>query len=291
MLKAVFAFIPLLAGYLFVTTLHETRFHIRRQNSQAVYFYAAFAGIVLLLFCTALTWWFREGLEPLTSFLRNWADENLPLETQERESSTGYWLVTLVLTLLSGFGLSYFFNLLQGMWTLLFEKTDQLIALAVNGIRRNKWNLLRYCNILSLTRIFYAYSSHAPLRRAVRRMNADFEEILLRAEDSSMGVMFSMRSGKVYVGMIVGAVDPSDSRDMIRIFPLISGYRQNETLKVNFTTFYYKLYEKMRNEGQLPHLTPAIFEIAFCFSDVQSATLFDIEAYIEFQRDKSESSY
>lgn len=41
MLKAALAFVPLLAGYIFVTTWYQTSFLIKREDSQKVYFRAA----------------------------------------------------------------------------------------------------------------------------------------------------------------------------------------------------------------------------------------------------------
>jgi hypothetical protein len=41
MLKAALAFFPLIAGYLFVSTWHQTRYLIKREDSQKVYIKAA----------------------------------------------------------------------------------------------------------------------------------------------------------------------------------------------------------------------------------------------------------
>ncbi|WP_171701729.1 hypothetical protein [Vreelandella azerica] len=49
-LVAIIAFVTLLSGYLFVTKWHASRYIIRRQDSQGVYFYAAAAGLVLLFY-------------------------------------------------------------------------------------------------------------------------------------------------------------------------------------------------------------------------------------------------
>lgn len=276
MLKALLAFIPLLAGYLFVTRWHESRYQIRRQDSQGVYFYAAFTGIALILISGIAIQLLDTQLVEVRHELSVWVKESVPLEAGEQNAATAYWFMVLALTLFLGWSGGYLLNFIQALKTM---KARDFALMLGQGVKDRRWNPSFY-----ITRI-YGYSSRRPLRRAVERMNADFELILLRALDQGSPVCFTLRGGKVYVGMVSGTVDPVDSRDMLRILPLMSGYRNVETMKVTFTTFYHKLYDRIGQTGHLSHLHPEKFEIAFCFSDVQSANLFDISAYLEFQKD------
>lgn len=53
--------------------------------------------------------------------------------------------------------------------------------------------------------------------------------------------MFSMTNNKVYVGKVIDLGEPTETDGMnqgISIMPLLSGYRDKETLKVKFTTDY-----------------------------------------------------
>lgn len=96
-------------------------------------------------------------------------------------------------------------------------------------------------------------------------------------------VMLSMEDRKVYVGKIIDLGEPTETNGMdqdISIMPLMSGYRDKDTLKVEFKTFYEEvesdIYLSLRQDG------------------IVSATEFDFEAYRQWNADdkskKSEES-
>ena len=68
------------------------------------------------------------------------------------------------------------------------------------------------------------------------------------------------------------------------------GYRDGETHKVNFTTFYVQLYGKVPDDqtaplpGEIGHLTAADFVTILPTERIVSYRLFDVAAYIEFQK-------
>lgn len=74
MLKAALALFPLIAGYLFVSTWHQTRYLIKREDSQKVYIRAAFWGIWLFLLAFAFLTSLKQKIEPYLAFVREWAD-------------------------------------------------------------------------------------------------------------------------------------------------------------------------------------------------------------------------
>jgi len=52
-------------------------------------------------------------------------------------------------------------------------------------------------------------------------------------------VLFTLSSGKVYVGILVAATeDPNETKRFLRFVPVLSGYRADKTLKITYTTFY-----------------------------------------------------
>ena len=70
-------------------------------------------------------------------------------------------------------------------------------------------------------------------------------------EDRSF-IMFSMKSRKVYVGQCQEFSVEHGKLNEIRIIPFLSGYRDKDTLDVNFTVNYmnhYKKYEHNPKEG------------------------------------------
>lgn len=124
--------------------------------------------------------------------------------------------------------------------------------------------------------------THA-VRYAIESLNADFELILLRSLEQTIPVSVTLKSAKVYVGYVVGVITPGDPRDMLRILPYVSGFRRPSDFKVEFTTFYTAIYKKIREAGGLSHLSAENFKLALPIADIQSISLFDIAAYVEFQ--------
>lgn len=273
MLKTILAFVPLLAGYIFVTTWNETRYLIRREQSQQVYFRAAFWGIWLFALALGCTHVLLRICPDIFGWLDSWANRTLPLDSGERNKPIAYWLIALSITIGIGSLGGFLLNWCQAIKTI----NGEALLLVLGRRVFDKQPILP---------ALYGYSTKQPLRRAIARLNADFERILLRALDLSMPVCISLNHGKVYVGYMAGAVDPVDSRDMIRILPYMSGYRESDTLRVRYTTFYVELYKRLE-EPTLEHLHPEQFEIAFPFADIQSVNLFDIDAYIAFQEIRS----
>ena len=78
------------------------------------------------------------------------------------------------------------------------------------------------------------------LRQAIRK--DALEAFLLDAADSETSIAVTMDDRKVYVGYLVESFDPTVGRKCILLLPLMSGYRDLETNKVVFTTFYTELY-------------------------------------------------
>ena len=94
----------------------------------------------------------------------------------------------------------------------------------------------------------------------------------------------------MYVGYLVESFDPAIGRKYIKILPLMSGYREAVTHKVNFTTFYDDLYgpegstEKTLPLPDLEHLTAEDFIIVLAAERIVSYRKFDVAAYGKFQQ-------
>jgi hypothetical protein len=65
-------------------------------------------------------------------------------------------------------------------------------------------------------------------------------------------VLLTLKSGKVYAGIITSTPSPGHSRPMLRILPTTSGYRDRKTHRVVFTTNYSQALEQISHDcGQL----------------------------------------
>lgn len=127
------------------------------------------------------------------------------------------------------------------------------------------------------------------LRRAIRK--DELESFLLEAADRETSIAITLDDRKVYVGFIVKGFDPAIGRKCILLLPLMSGYRDEKTHKVNFTTFYTDLYGEYGPEDQtkplpapLNHLTAEDFITLLPADRIVSYRLFDAPAYLEFQK-------
>lgn len=128
------------------------------------------------------------------------------------------------------------------------------------------------------------------LKRAIKE--DDLEKFILHAAENEISIAATMDDGKVYVGYVTDGFDPAIGRKCIRLLPLMSGYRDSKTHKVNYTTFYTKLYGDGPISGSEPkalpkplnHLTAADFITLIPADRIASYRLFDALAYQEFQK-------
>jgi len=134
------------------------------------------------------------------------------------------------------------------------------------------------------------------LRRAINE--DELEGFLLDAADREFPIAVTMDDRKVYVGYIVEGFDPAIGRKCILLLPLMSGYRHQETHKVEFTTFYTELYGAEYSAGPtnqdkalpapLDHLRAEDFITVLPADRIASCRLFDGRAYLEFQKSTPE---
>ena len=127
------------------------------------------------------------------------------------------------------------------------------------------------------------------LRKAIRK--DVLEAFLLDAADLETPIAITMDDQKVYVGYLIESFDPTVGRKCILLLPLMSGYRDQETHKVNFTTFYTELYSDDRATNQteplpapLEHLTIEDFITVIPADRIASYRRFDVLAYHRFQQ-------
>jgi hypothetical protein len=153
-----------------------------------------------------------------------------------------------------------------------------------------------------------AKTRFAAVARFILECDDAATRLLHRATIFRKPIMLTLKSGKVYVGAPVGGIgDPSVRAQSIKIIPLLSGYRDPDTHKVNLPTRYKDIYAKMdlkkKDEKPTNPQDPLARDIAafklsdsesietdmqdigvvVLWSEIQSLSLYDDNIYSAFQ--------
>ena len=111
------------------------------------------------------------------------------------------------------------------------------------------------------------------------------EVLLARALQQKKQVSISTSSGKVYIGYVAATFDPAKERKYLTLIPTVSGYRAPETQRFVPTTNYAAVLALVDDDSpNLGHLTRSDFQIVLPLSVIQSANVFDREAFERFSR-------
>ena len=117
--------------------------------------------------------------------------------------------------------------------------------------------------------------------------NNEFEKMLMDALKNSDTILISQNNNKVYVGWVVDTFNPQGERKFLRFLPALSGYRDQETLEVFFTSNYNSVYEHIaEHPGSYGGLKASSFEVVIPADQITSIHLFDSTAFAKFQADK-----
>lgn len=129
-----------------------------------------------------------------------------------------------------------------------------------------------------LNRVLHPQDKEA--RRTIQDWN-DFLEVLLeRAQRDVKLISLTLKSRKVYVGIVTRSFDPVNERKHIAILPIKSGFRDFHNLELTFTTDYARVYAQIiRRQVSVAAGGIRDFEIVIPVSEIEAASLFDPQAY------------
>lgn len=114
-------------------------------------------------------------------------------------------------------------------------------------------------------------------QRAVERHGNDLLRLFDYALRNQQLVSITLDNRKVYVGYIVSAPNLRPEDAYIALLPMISGYRDNDTLKISFVTFYNDLYTDDQMDANL-------FRVAIPVASIKMTSLFDLDIYTKFEQ-------
>lgn len=121
-------------------------------------------------------------------------------------------------------------------------------------------------------------------------------DIIIYASSEIKPVKISLKSRKVYVGVIVSEQFEHIDADNIVIIPYLSGHREKDTLVVNFDHNYLEVYKKNNNNHQ-PETdnTFAVdmkeFKCVIRLNEVESISLFDFKYYQDFHHEEKTNTH
>ena len=124
---------------------------------------------------------------------------------------------------------------------------------------------------------------------AWKLLGDDFELLLRRAILSKELVMLSLKSRKIYVGWVTTISRPRPNNNYIGITPVISGFRDDKTLKILYTTDYISAYRKLIEKGQIENEEQISNEFVIKKDEIESAAIFQIELFENFEYKEIES--
>ncbi len=105
-----------------------------------------------------------------------------------------------------------------------------------------------------------------------------------RALNKKKLVSITLKNSKVYVGFVWKLPDPTAKFEGVRLIPVLSGYRKNESRELVITTHYYSFVEPIIKD--MPKGADAIeqgldVELVLPIDSIYSASYFDLVAYVK----------
>ncbi|HAO9338196.1 TPA: hypothetical protein IRM92_004762, partial [Escherichia coli] len=129
---------------------------------------------------------------------------------------------------------------------------------------------------------------HAKKLRVLRKTisNSTLDSMLLDALESSPKepILITLSSRKVYVGIVNGIQEPTESEapnSYISIFPIMSGYRDKDTLSITFTNSYPSevlVSSAITMDSQKRHKVKNM-DIIFRADEISHLSWFDFELF------------
>jgi hypothetical protein len=238
--------LPILGGYLFIHFCFRFYFRAQALDGNRLIFEAAVAGFVLFLPCRLLTSWLFHHAPG-------------PREVWYGLAGRTPLLSALILTPLLALGAAYIWNLCEST---------------------RAWQRSRDEEAPDL-RAFLDAGRERTLSWAVRRWGNSFQILLheaaKRASREKQLVCLTMKDRKAFVGWVVKSPNLRANDSYVSLVPLMSGYREKDTLDLTFSVFY----PVERYFGKDPELKAEDFVVALPVAEITSARLFDLKLYSE----------
>ncbi|QQR75630.1 MAG: hypothetical protein IPJ17_08690 [Holophagales bacterium] len=232
------AFLPLLAGYLFLHSSYRFRFRAKTLEGHRLVFETAIAGFGLFGLARGLVLLFRSmpfGERLIDAWTLIAGDSPF----------FGTAAVCLLMAPLAGVGL----NLASAAW-----QVREVLAAdwpgaaaegsegAVGGAKGSDGREVGRLGLREAFRLGLVRARSEALAAALEGTKSELKAFLFRAaeraQEDEMMVLLTMKDRKVYVGWVVDSPTPDRNELDLAILPAFSGYRRADNLKVELNTTY-----------------------------------------------------
>lgn len=123
-----------------------------------------------------------------------------------------------------------------------------------------------------------------------RNSTDELDAFLHKATEDKALVQLSLSGGKFYVGNIQQLPpNPAAAKAYVRVLPMVSGYRDETTKDLHFTSFYQDVYDELVAERKFREDWLETFVKLVPVDTIISANRFDPSMYIRFHKDRRRS--
>ena len=241
--------LPLLGGFYFATVEYARRYRLARSTGHRFYFAVAIYGVYLIGVATALV--------------------------------VGAHFLSSLTAMLVGTPVKSWMTALQHHDGIDVVRLDEICRYIVRLYLSYRFKI--YLIAFGLGRILPLAFNCRHLAKEIAVIEAiednDFEKLLVRGLETDIPILFTLRTGKVYLGWVVAMPDPRRERRWVRILPLAAGYRTNEH-QLNLITNYSGILSRIqgKHDGELDHLKVQDFEVVISADHIDYAHLYDSAA-------------
>lgn len=113
-------------------------------------------------------------------------------------------------------------------------------------------------------------------QRAIKKYGNDLLQLLDGAAREEKPVSITLDNRKVYIGYIVDAPNLDSTGAYVAILPMLSGYRDANTMQLEFATDYTRVYSTH-------NVDPADFFVTVPLAVIRMASRFDEDVYSAFR--------
>ena len=256
--------LPLVGGFAFVTRFALLRYATGREESQRLYYRAAFYGLIFAIGAGAAHSVARNHVVAYARFVDALAsDAVLPLLEKDKTQSTvaptrEAVRVRIDVALICFYGFAI--GALTPLWNLLLRLADAIWVRLPASEEVKRRSFLATLNL--------------------RAIKDHLERLLAESLISASPIQVTLSNAKVYVGMMLESIDPASPTKNFKIQPWMSGFRSSVNGRVDFNTFYDNVLAGLDEEEAKRRA--ATFQLVIPVDKVVSAGGFDFDTYEQF---------